>query len=358
MPPELLVAGVVLIGLVIYSLTGGADFGGGVWDLLALGRRARLQREAIAHTIGPIWEANHVWLIVVLVLLWTCFPKVFATLGTALHIPLTLTLIGIVLRGSAFVFRSYDRQDTRSQLRWSLIFAGASVITPITFGISVGAISSGTLPMDPVTGMVQTDFISSWFAPFPLVVGLYTLTLFAWLAATYLTVEVGYAPLRRDFQYRAIAAGIASGVLAFAALLLMPTGAPHLWELVGSSPIVWVFVALVSSFAAVSLIAEWLRAFRIAQLTAGATVAMVVMGWGAAMFPEMVQPDLTVWNTAAPDTVQWTTLIVLGLGAVLLVPSFIWLYRVFDTARSAESKAAAEAKGTPPDEDPQRMSKA
>ena len=179
MPPELLVAGVVLVGLIVYSLTGGADFGGGVWDLFALGRRAQLQREAVAKAIGPIWEANHVWLIVVIVLLWTCFPKVFATIGIALHVPLTLTLIGIVLRGSAFVFRHYDKQDARSQLRWSLVFAIASVITPITFGMSVGALSSGTLPIDPVTGMVQTDFFSSWAAPFPVVVGLYTLALFA-----------------------------------------------------------------------------------------------------------------------------------------------------------------------------------
>jgi len=346
MPPELLNAGVILIALVVYSLTGGADFGGGVWDLLALGRRARGQREAIAKTIGPIWEANHVWLIVVIVLLWTCFPKVFATIGTALHIPLLLTLIGIVLRGSAFVFRSYDRQDARSHFRWSLVFAVASVITPVTFGMAVGALSSGTLPLDPQTGLVQTDFVSSWLAPFPIVTGLYTLSLYAWLAATYLTVEVGYAPLRRDFQRRALVSGVLSGVLAFAVLLLLPDGAPPLWALVGSSPLVWVFVTIVSAFALVSLVAQALRRFRIAQLTAGATVAAVVLGWGAAMFPTMVQPDLSVWNTAAPDTVQWTTLIVLGSGAVLLVPSFVWLYRVFGTARTPGPKGS-EGPSTP-----------
>lgn len=333
MPPELLIAGVVLAALVIYSITGGADFGGGVWDLLALGRRAHLQRETIAKAIGPIWEANHVWLILVLVLLWTCFPKVFATLGIALHVPLTLTLIGIVLRGTAFVFRSYDRKDVRSQLQWSIVFAASSVLTPITFGMSVGAISSGSLPIDPVTGVVQTDFVSSWLAPFPIVTGLYTLSLFAWLAASYLTVTVGYAPLRRDFQRRALGAGLTSGVLAFAVLLLMPSGAPPLWAVVTGQPLVWVFIAVVSGLAIASGITQWSGRFGLSRAFAVATVASVVSGWAAAMFPVMVQPDLTVWSTASPAVVQWTTLGVLLAGSVFLIPSFIWLYRIFGSIR-------------------------
>jgi cytochrome d ubiquinol oxidase subunit II len=149
MAPEWLVAAVILLVLVLYALTGGADFGGGVWDLFALGRRARGQREAIAKAIGPIWEANHVWLIVVLVLLWTCFPRVFAAIGTALHLPLAATLMGIILRGTAFVFRHYDRQDAGSHLGWSLVFAIGSLLTPVTFGVAIGAISSGRMPIDP-----------------------------------------------------------------------------------------------------------------------------------------------------------------------------------------------------------------
>lgn len=333
MPPELLVAGVILVALVVYSLTGGADFGGGVWDLLALGRRARGQREAIEKAIGPIWEANHVWLIVVLVLLWTCFPKVFATVGTALHVPLVLTLIGIVLRGSAFVFRHYDRQDTRSHYRWSLVFAVASVITPVTFGMSIGAISSGTMPIDPETGRVVTDFVSSWAAPLPIVTGLYTLALFAWLAAVYLTNEVGYAPLRRDFQRRALVAGLVAGLLAFAVLLLMPGGAPQLWATVSGTPAVWVFVAGVSIAALGSLGTLWFGRFRTARVFAAATVGLVVVGWGAAMFPTLVQPDLDVWQHHAPDAVLWTTLTVLGVGSLLLVPSFVVLYRLFRTGQ-------------------------
>ncbi|MFK7929430.1 MAG: cytochrome d ubiquinol oxidase subunit II [Myxococcota bacterium] len=329
MAPELIIAGLILLALVVYSLTGGADFGGGLWDLLAMGPRARVQRDTISRALGPIWEANHVWLIVVLVLLWTCFPRVFAGVGTALHVPLTLTLFGIVLRGSAFVFRSYGPQDLRSQLSWSWVFSVASLITPITFGLCIGAISSGALPMDPETGRVQTDFVSSWAAAFPLATGVYTLVLFGWLAATYLTNIAEYAPVRTDFQRRALVAGLVSGVMAGVVLALMPQGAPPLWTLVSSSPLVWGFMGGVSVLALCSMASMWLSRFALARLFAAATVSAVVLGWGGAMFPVLLQPDLTVWNAAAPAEVLWTTLAVFGAGSLLLVPSFIWLYRVF-----------------------------
>jgi len=261
-------------------------------------------------------------------------------LGIALHIPLTLTLFGIVLRGSAFIFRSYDRKDVRSQLGWTAVFAGASVLTPITFGMSIAALSSGTLTIDPVTGIVQTDFVSSWLAPFPIATGVYTLSLFAWLAATYLTVTVGYAPLRQDFQRRALASGLTSGALAFLVLLLMPTGAPPLWALVSGQPLVWVFIAVVSTLALASLITQWLGRFGMSRSFAVVTVAMVVVGWASAMFPVMVQPDLTVWNTASPASVQWSTLSILAGGSVILIPSFIWLYRIFGSVHRTEAAAS------------------
>src|SRR5437764_5309144 len=140
--PEMLAA-VMVVSLNAYVLTGGADFGGGVWDLLASGPRRAAQRELIASQIGPIWEANHVWLILVVVVLFTAFPAAFATLGVVLHVPLSLLLIGIVLRGSSFVFRSYGARDDATQQRWGRVFAMASVITPILLGIVVGAVASG-----------------------------------------------------------------------------------------------------------------------------------------------------------------------------------------------------------------------
>src|SRR6185503_10028786 len=129
--PEL-IAAVMAVALNAYVLTGGADFGGGVWDLFAAGPRRDRQRALIAESIAPIWEANHVWLIVVVVVLFTAFPPAFAMLGTVLHIPLTILLVGIVLRGSAFVFRSYG---TRGRSRWGAAFASASIVTPLLLGI-------------------------------------------------------------------------------------------------------------------------------------------------------------------------------------------------------------------------------
>src|SRR5689334_12972730 len=136
-------AGTVLVALTAYALLGGADFGGGVWDLFAAGPRRDRQRALIAHAIGPIWEANHVWLILAIVLLFTCFPPAFALLGTVLHLPLTLMLAGIVLRGSAFAFRSFDTERARAQQQWGRLFAVASLITPIVLGVAIGAVATG-----------------------------------------------------------------------------------------------------------------------------------------------------------------------------------------------------------------------
>src|SRR6185436_5424124 len=165
MPLELLLAGVLMVSLNIYALGAGADFGGGVWDLLASGPRQRAQRNAIAHAIGPIWEANHVWLILVIVVLFVAFPVAFAALATALHIPLSVMLIGIVLRGSAFAFRTYGGDDDATQRRWGRIFAMASVVTPVMLGVCAGAVASGAIRVRD--GRVVTDFVSAWLAPFP-----------------------------------------------------------------------------------------------------------------------------------------------------------------------------------------------
>jgi len=176
-----LLAGIMMLALTFYVLLGGADFGGGVWDLLAGGSRAARQRALIADAIGPIWEANHVWLILVVVLLFVCFPSAFAAISTALHIPLTVMLLGVVLRGSAFAFLhayTHDEQhhDPRPR-RWSRVFAVASLITPVTLGVTLGALSTG-IHLD-AAGRVQTDFVSEWLAPFPFAVGLFTLWLFS-----------------------------------------------------------------------------------------------------------------------------------------------------------------------------------
>jgi cytochrome d ubiquinol oxidase subunit II len=324
---EVLLAGAMMVSLTFYALMGGADFGGGVWDLFASGERKRAQRELIAEAIGPIWEANHVWLILVIVILFTAFPPAFAVIATALHIPLTLMLIGIVLRGSAFAFRSYDKRSDDAQRRWGRVFSIASLITPVWLGVVVGAISSGRVREESPTAI--DGFISSWLAPFPFVVGLFALALFAFLAAVYLTVEAKDESLREDFRWRALAAAVAVGVMALVVFLLSVSGAPLIRERLGASWWTWPLQIATGVFAVGAIAALWKRRFRSARFCAAAQVTLILWGWGVAQYPYLVVPDLTISNAAAPTItlrLVWWALIV---GAVLLFPSFYYLFRVF-----------------------------
>lgn len=330
---ELLIAGVMLISLIIYMLTGGADFGGGIWDMFAIGPRAKSQREVIARAIAPIWEANHVWLIVIIVLLFVAFPLAFATIGTALHIPLTLMLIGIVLRGTAFVFRTYDDQSETTHLRWSRMFAIASIITPIMLGVTLGAVASGTILTDVDTGTVDTDFISSWFAPFPFAIGVFTLTLCALLAAVYLTLETEDTELQEDFRLRSLIAAVSVGIMAGVSFLLSAKGAPPIRQGLGHS--VWSipfhFLTGATSLGAIFTI--WKRYYRYARILVPIQVTLIILGWGLAQFPYLVAPNLTFSNTSAPNSVLKPVLIIVVVGMVILIPAFWYLYAVFKSDR-------------------------
>jgi cytochrome d ubiquinol oxidase subunit II len=320
---------------VLYALGGGADFGGGVWDLFAAGSTAQKQRELIAKAIGPIWEANHVWLILVIVLLFSCFPLAFATIATALHVPLTLMLIGIVLRGAAFTFRAYDRGDPATQRRWSRVFAIASIITPIMFGVCVGAVLSGRIRVDRVTGVVGTDFVSEWLAPFPFALGLFALALFAYLAAVYLTVEADTPALRRAFRARALAAALGTGVLAWACFFLAREGAPIMHSGLAGRDWSLPFQIATATAALAAIVFLWIERYGFARALAVIQVTLVVLGWGFAQYPFLIEPDLTVHNAAAPEQVLRMVLIALGSGAILLLPSLAFLYRLFKTSRRA-----------------------
>ncbi|MDE0084479.1 MAG: cytochrome d ubiquinol oxidase subunit II [Candidatus Poribacteria bacterium] len=326
---EILIAGVMLISLIIYMLTGGADFGGGVWDLFATGSRAKTQRNLITNALAPIWEANHVWLIVIVVLLFVAFPVAFATIGTALHIPLTLMLIGIVLRGTAFVFRTYDDQSDKTHLRWSRVFAIASIITPVILCVCIGGVASRTNKVDVETATVDTDFFSSWFAPFPFAIGFFTLTLCALLAAVYLTLETDNSELQEDFRVRALIAAVSVGAMAGISFLLSAKGAPSIRQGLGNS--VWSipFHILTAAVAVCAIWAIWRRYFQLARVLVPIQVVLIIFGWGLAQFPYIVAPNLTFSNTAAPDSVLRPVLIVVIIGGVMLVPAFWYLYAVF-----------------------------
>jgi cytochrome bd ubiquinol oxidase subunit II len=332
--PDLTLADVLAASLALslnaYVLFGGADFGGGVWDLLATGPRRSRQREVIAHAIGPIWEANHVWLILAIVLTFTCFPPVYARLGTVLHIPLTLMLIGIVLRGSAFTFRTYDSQHDAAQRRWGRIFASASVITPILLGISIGAVASGRVGRDIGTSFTQR-FVDPWLTPFSLSVGLLALTLFAFLAAVFLTLETRDRELTEDFRRRALASGVAVFFASLLVLLLSHRTAPLVRTGLMASP--WAIpLHLVTGLTAVSVLAAlWFRRYRLARLGAGLQVSLIFWGWAMAQYPFLLPPTFTVANAAAPASTLRLALMGLIVGGIILFPSLWYLFQIFKT---------------------------
>jgi cytochrome d ubiquinol oxidase subunit II len=327
LPLETIIAGAMLASLVLYALLGGADYGGGVWDLFALGRRAQKQRALIAEAISPVWEANHVWLILVVVILFTAFPPAFAIISTALHVPLTLLLIGIVLRGTAFTFRTYDAQHDNVQRRWSLLFSIASIITPVLLGITLGAIASGTIRVE--NGVVTSGFFSSWLALFPFAVGFFALALFAFLAAVYLTLETRELQLQEDFRRRALVAGVVVGILALTVFLLAGTGAPTVRA--GISRTAWALALhlLTAIFATAAFYALWTRKYRLARFCAAMQVTMILLGWAFAQFPYLIEPDITITSAAAPRITLQLLLGALVAGAILLFPSYYYLFRIF-----------------------------
>lgn len=339
--PEI-VAALIVVALNAYVLLGGADFGGGVWDLLASGPRRREQRALIRDSIAPIWEANHVWLIVVIVMLFTAFPTAFAALTTVLHVPLALMLVGIVLRGAAFVFRSYGTWRDGWQRTWGRIFAVASVITPLCLGAAVGAIASGrageaadmlhTASTSPAS--FAAVFVSPWLAPFPLAVGAFALVLFAFLAAVYLTAAAENAATRDDFRTRAVAAGVAVFIVAALTLAVSHFAAPRLrWGLLASR---WaVPLQLATALSALTVFwALWRERWALARVAAAAQVSLILWGWTLAQFPQIVPPNLSIRDAAAPSITLELLLWGLAGGALILIPSLAYLFRTFAAVRA------------------------
>jgi cytochrome d ubiquinol oxidase subunit II len=317
----------VLLALILYALLGGADFGGGMWDLLAAGPRATRQRKAIAEAIGPIWEANHVWLILVIVILFTGFPTGFTAMMTALNIPLTAMLIGIVLRGSAFIFRRYDSSSDAVQRRWSAVFGAASFFTPFFQGVIIGALATGQIHV--VNGQVVTGFFAGWLTPFALGCGVFALGLFAFLAATYLTIDTKDQPdLQNDFRLRALWSGLALAPIAGVVFLISKQGAPEMFHGLTRW---WAPLLLggTSFFAIGALVALWMRRFAAARLAAIGQVTLILVGWSLAQYPDLVTPDVTVDNAHAPEVTLRLLVLALGVGAMVLLPSLAFLFHLF-----------------------------
>lgn len=327
-----LCAGAMLVGLLAYAVLGGADFGGGVWDLLASGPRKERQREAIARAMGPVWEANHVWLIFVIVVFFSAFPEAWAVFATAMFTPLRLALIGIALRGVSFVFRAYaphhGRTTSAAEVRFGAVFGAASLCTPFVLGTAVAAVSAGNLRVD---APAQTP----WFTPLAFVMGAAAVSLCAYLAAVFLCVETE-GELRADFRRRALISGGVVVAGATTTLPLLRTAAPQLWSgLLGrGAPLLAVggVAALVALFGLLTHRYALTRAATIAQVSA------IVLGFGAAQYPYLLYPAFTVAGAAAPAATLKFFLWSLPFGLLIIVPSLVFLFRVFKTAPRSPSE--------------------
>jgi cytochrome d ubiquinol oxidase subunit II len=318
------VAAAMFIGVIAYALLAGADFGSGFYDLTAGGGRSGAEmRTLIDHSLGPVWEANHVWLIYVLVMWWTGFPTAFAAATTTLFIPLMLALAGIVLRGANFAFRKYAATFAQARL-FGAIFAGSSLITPFFLGTVAGAIASGRVP-----AAGYGDRVGSWINPTSLVGGCLAVTTCVFLAGVFLTADAartGNPKLAQRLRVRTLAVGVLAGAIVFAGLYPILTDAPTLSHglLHAALPLL-----VISAFAgAMTLLLVYRRSYSIARFFAAAAVAAVVAGWGVGQYPWMLVDQLTINDAAGARATLTALLVVVALAGVIVLPALAYLLRL------------------------------
>lgn len=316
----------MFVGVIAYAVFGGADYGCGLWDLTAgtddIAARARRRIDA---SIGPVWEANHVWLIFVLVVLWTGFPTVFRSVMTTLAVPWSLVGLGIVFRGGAFVFRKSSPSFAQARLH-GVVFAVSSVVTPFFLGAIAGAIAGGRVPIDG-----DGDPWTSWTGPLSMVGGLLAVTVTAFLAATLLAHDASAAgdrELAGWFRYRAVLAGAAAGAMAISAAVTIETSAPELADgLHGRALPLVLTSAVAGSLALVDLFAS---RFSRARISAVVAVAAILAGWGVGQYPDVLVGSATIEESAAADVTLWGLVGVTVAALVVVVPALLWLFRLVE----------------------------
>jgi cytochrome d ubiquinol oxidase subunit II len=317
------VAAVLWVGATFYAVFGGADFGAGFWALVAGGGEAgKRPRELIDAAIGTVWEANHVWLIFVLVVLWTAFSDAFGSIFSTLFIPLSLAALGIVLRGSGFAFQHTARRLAGRQLAQRL-FAVSSLLTPFFMGTVVGAIASGRVPV----GNAKGDAVTSWLNPLSLITGALFVTTSAYLAAVFLVSEARRAraaDLERYFTTRALIAGAAGGIAAAAGLVALHSDARYLYDRLTHEGLALVIASVLCGLGVVALLAR--RTPRGTRPLAVGAVVTVVWGWGVAQYPYLLPTSLKISQGAAPSATLHSVLIVFVVAVVLVLPSLALLY--------------------------------
>ena len=316
----------VVLGLTAYAVLGGADFGAGFWDLTAGGphRGARL-RGMIQRSMSPVWEANHVWLIFVLVITWTAFPVAFGSLFSTLSIPLFLAAVGIIFRGTAFVLRGQAATINEARTLGA-VFALSSVIVPFFLGAALGGVASGRVPV----GNAEGDPVSSWLNPTSVTVGVLSVATGAYLAAVFLAGDAkrsGFPDLARAFRTRALVAAVVTGPLAIGALFVLREDAPSLYEgLTSGAGLAMVAVSALAGAANLALV--WRERFGLARIFSAAAVTAMIVGWAFAQRPYVLPPELTLDEAAASDAVLSALVVSVGIGMLILVPSLWYLYRL------------------------------
>jgi cytochrome bd ubiquinol oxidase subunit II len=314
----------ILVGLAAYVVFAGADFGAGLWYLLAgPGRRGRAIRDFSYHAMAPVWEANHVWLIFVLVVAWTAYPTAFGSIASTLALPLFVAAVGIILRGTAYALRSGAPQDRETEGATGFVFGASSILTPLALGAAVGAIASGRVPV----GNAEGDLVTSWLNATSLLIGALAVATAGYLAAVYLAgdaVREGKPELARAFRVRALAMGLVAGALAVGGLVVLREDSRPLFDgLTSGAGLAAVLVSALAGLVTLALV----RAARYepARFSAALAVAAIVAGWGIAQSPDLL-PGLTIEDAAAGRSTLWALLISIAAGLVILVPSLALLY--------------------------------
>jgi cytochrome d ubiquinol oxidase subunit II len=321
------------IALIIYTIFGGADFGAGMLELFAVSPTAERQDALIEQALDPVWEANHVWLIFLLVVFFTTFPSTFAAINVILFIPLILALIGIVLRGASFVFRVHGiiaKQPTLKIL--GRIFSIASAMTPFFLAISAAAIASGHIQTQ---GQIpQTNLGSYWLTPFTMTIGIMALTLCVAIASIYLTVEAtnnGDSELAEVFRLRGLIAGALTAVLGALGLILAPAQASILWHGMLDHALPLVIATMLIGLA--TAIALFSRHYELARILIIAEAAFLLGSWGVSQLPYLIPPDVKIANAASPQSTLLILFIGIIIALIVIIPSFWFLFHVFKTKR-------------------------
>jgi cytochrome d ubiquinol oxidase subunit II len=322
---------ILIVALTAYAVLGGADFGAGFWDLTAGGaeRGARL-RGLVHRSMGPVWEANHVWLIVVLVVLWTCFPHAFGPLMETLYVPLFLASVGIIFRGTAYALRGEAASISEARVLGG-IFALSSVLTPFFFGCAVGAVASGQVPAEGDPNAPFSSWTALWIGALAVVTGAYVAAVF--LAAD--SVRAQAPDLTAAFRRRALGSALLAGVMAIGGLFLIREDARGLYDgLTSGGGLAMVIVS--AAFGALTLGLLWTNRFEVARYTSGVAVGAILAGWAFAQRPDFLPGQLSLEDAAAGDATLIATLVALVLALLVIVPAIAVLFRLTLEGRLTE----------------------